>query len=42
MRLSEMLMKLIAQIFILMANYLVSKLIIFRKKDDGEKGTAEK
>ncbi len=41
--LSEMLMKLIAQIFILIANYLFSKLIIFRKKtDDSEKGTAEK
>lgn len=41
--LSEMFMKLIAQIFILIANYLFSKLIIFRKKtDDSEKGTAEK
>ena len=40
---SEMLMKLIAQIFILIANYLFSKLIIFRKKtDDSEKGTAKK
>lgn len=38
--LNEMLMKLIAQIFILVSNYLFSKLIIFRKKS--EKGTSEK
>lgn len=38
--LNEMLMKLIAQIFILVSNYLFSKLIIFKKKS--EKGTAEK
>ena len=36
---NEYIMKLIAQVFILVANYLFSKLVIFRKKDgkDGKK-----
>lgn len=33
---NEYIMKLIAQVFILIANYLFSKLVVFRKKREGE------
>ena len=42
LHLHEMLMKLIAQIFILIANYLMSKLLIFKNKDNSDKEAADK